>query len=99
MVRAEVTKLPFKARLCIEGIPRHARQPDIIQRLLPSDTLFEDLDCHTRNVGEASCCCAIVWAQNPDDFTKGVLQLEELSDRPQAIWHFTDLSKVDVMHP
>jgi hypothetical protein len=34
-VGAEAAKLSFKIRLFIEGIPCHARQEAVIQRLLP----------------------------------------------------------------
>jgi hypothetical protein len=68
MVGAEVAKLSFKARPFIEGLPHHARQPAMIQRLLPPDTLLEGVDRRSRNAGEASCCCIIVWVRNPEEF-------------------------------
>jgi hypothetical protein len=81
--------MPFKVRICIEGIPRHARQPSTICNLLPQDALFEGMDSSHRSDNEANCCCVMVWSRNPDNILKeGGLRLEELSDRPTAAWHF-----------
>jgi hypothetical protein len=88
---AEAAKLPFRVRLCIEGLPPHARREEIVRKLLPQATLFEGFDRRHRSDGEASCCCIIVWARDPDEFAKeGTLRLEELPDRPRATWHFAD---------
>jgi hypothetical protein len=68
MAGAEVAKLCFKVPLCIEGVPLDAHQSATIQCLLPPDMLLEGLDHRSCNVGEASCCCVVVWARNPNEF-------------------------------
>jgi hypothetical protein len=57
---ADNIKLPFKIRLCIEGIPHHVRQPSTIRQLLPQGTLFESIDHHHRSDSDAQCCCVLV---------------------------------------
>jgi hypothetical protein len=90
---AEAIKLPFKVRLCIEGVPHHARRPSTIRQLLPQDALFECIDYNPRNGNEAHCCCVTVWSRNPDNITKEVtLCLEELPGCPAEAWHFADIS-------
>jgi hypothetical protein len=59
---AEAIKLSFKVRLCIEGVPHHARQPPIIRKLLPADSLFDCVDFNHRNDKEAQCCYVTVWS-------------------------------------
>jgi hypothetical protein len=91
MAGAEDIKLPFKVRLCIEGIPRHARQEASVRQLLPQGMLFERFDDRHRNDGDASCCCVLIWSSDPDQIAKeGSLLVEELHDRPQATSHFAD---------
>jgi hypothetical protein len=50
---AEAAKLPFRVRLCIEGLPPHARREEIVRKLLPQATLFEGFDRRHRSDGEA----------------------------------------------
>jgi hypothetical protein len=59
---AEPIKMPFKVRLCIEGIPQHARQPSTICMLLPRDALFKGMDSNHRSDTEANYCCITVWS-------------------------------------
>lgn len=39
--------LPFKMRLCLEGVPPHARQPDTLKQLFDPATLIEGIDAPT----------------------------------------------------
>jgi hypothetical protein len=83
MAGANAVKLPFKVRLCIEGIIQHARQEASVKQLLPQGTLFEWFDDHHRNDGDASCCCVLIWSRDPDQLMKeGSLLVEELHDCP-----------------
>jgi hypothetical protein len=70
LVGAEATKLAFKVRLFVDGVPFHARQEPAFRCLLPLDSLFEGFDHRSRNDGEASCCEVAAWVSNPDDITK-----------------------------
>jgi hypothetical protein len=95
MVGVEPVKLPFKVRLCIEGVPNHASQAPIIHKLLPKDAsqapiihkllpkdaLLECIDCTYRSDNKENCCYIIVWPRNPDNIPKeAALQLQELQD-------------------
>jgi hypothetical protein len=97
---AKATKIHLKIRLFIKGLPPHAYQVSMIQRLLPQDSIIEGIDnCH-RNDNEASCCGMVLWAQNPDAIAKdGTLLLEEIHDWPQALWHFVDPMAADDRRP
>jgi hypothetical protein len=93
---AEACKLPFKVRLCIEGTPFHAHQESTIHQLLPPGSLLEAFNCEFCNDSEVHCFCVTIWTRDPNAITvEGVLRLEELQDRLQAVWHFADPSIVD----
>jgi hypothetical protein len=91
LASVETAKMSFNVRLCIEGVPPHARQPATLRQLLPQGSLLEGVDLHARSVKDTSCCCLLVWSREPDAFVlEGVLRLEELPDRPRAACHFVD---------
>jgi hypothetical protein len=97
---ADACKLSFKVRLCIEGIPFHARQESTVRQLLPQRSLLEAFDRDFRNDAEAQCCCVTIWTRDLNAIAmEGVLRLEELQDRPQVSWHITDPSTVDPQCP
>jgi hypothetical protein len=99
MASAEASKLFFKVRLCVEGIPHHARQEAAVRRLLPNDALLECIDYNYHNDIDANYCCIIIWARDSDLIAlEGSLRLEELQDRPHAAWHFADESTVCGAH-
>ncbi|CAN6164517.1 unnamed protein product [Urochloa humidicola] len=56
---AAAPNLRYKARLCIEGVPEHARHLDTVAKLVDPTTLMERLDLHTRTERDSACCC--VW--------------------------------------
>jgi hypothetical protein len=96
MAGAVKSKLSFKVRLCIEGIPLHARWANIIRKLLPQDSLFECIDRNSHSDNEANCCCVTVWSRDPNNILKeAALHLEELQDRPTAAWHSADPASTD----
>lgn len=77
MVNAAAANLSYKVRLCIEGVPLHARQPYTVKQLFHPDTLVECIDrpCSDR---ESACCCVKLWTSNPDGFAlEGGLNLHE----------------------
>jgi hypothetical protein len=92
----EASKLPFKVRLCIEGIPHHARQEAAIRQLLPHDALLEGIDYNHRSDNKANCYCIVIWAKDPDLIVmEGSLCLEELPGRPHAAWHFVNKAAIN----
>jgi hypothetical protein len=96
----EAIKLSFKVRLCIEGVPHHARQPPIIRKLLHVDSLFDCIDFNHRNDKEAQCCYVTVWSRNPNNIVKeAALWLEEIQGRPAEPWHFVDLGSSAARRP
>jgi hypothetical protein len=91
MAGADISKLQFKVRLCIEGIPPHVRQVPAFQQLLPQHALLEGIDRRHRNDNDANYYYIILWTKNPNDIAKeGTLRLEEPHDHPPMPWHFAD---------
>nr|CAB3446818.1 unnamed protein product [Digitaria exilis] len=63
-------RLSYKLRLCIEGLPLHARQPETLKQLFHPDTLIECIDEPTSD------------KDNPDGFAlEGDLNLYESVER------------------
>lgn len=77
MVNASAASLMFKMRVCIEGVPPHARQPETLRSLFHPDTLIECIDAPLSDQ-EMACCCVKLWTSNPHGFAlEGALRLEE----------------------
>jgi hypothetical protein len=76
-IGAATSKLKYRVRVCIEGIPTHAAQVETIAKLFPP-TFVENIDTETPTENEKARVCAWVWTPDPDGFAKeGVLRLEE----------------------
>lgn len=77
MADADSANLPFKMRVCIEGVPCHGRQPETVKQLFHPDTLIECIDRPTSDK-ESACCCVKLWTSSPDGFAlEGKLHLHE----------------------
>ncbi|RLN38860.1 hypothetical protein C2845_PM01G27360 [Panicum miliaceum] len=75
---AASSKLKYRVRVCIEGVPAHAAQVEPITKLFPSSTFVEKIDSGMNTEDERACVCVWVWTPNPDEIAKeGVLWLEE----------------------
>jgi hypothetical protein len=59
IVNAKATKLPFKVRLCLEGVPLHTRQVATIYQLLPQGSLLEAINHDYRNQAHWEMSCRL----------------------------------------
>ncbi|CAL4934038.1 unnamed protein product [Urochloa decumbens] len=83
--RAELSQFFYHVRLCIEGVPVHARRPETIASLLPKPSFVDDLDCDVEKPEEEECYCLWIWTSVPAAIaTAGMLQIEEPVVLPQA---------------
>ncbi|CAO2211514.1 unnamed protein product [Urochloa humidicola] len=74
--------LPYKARVCVEGVPAHARQLETLAGLFTGFALVESLadDDGALAVAdkEAACVCVWVWTRDPDAVARaGTLMIQE----------------------
>lgn len=75
---ATASKLKYRVRVCLEGIPSHAANAETIAKLIPPYAFVETIDVETPTEKEKACVCAWVWTVDPDGIAKeGVLRLEE----------------------
>ncbi|KAG2586658.1 hypothetical protein PVAP13_5NG060405, partial [Panicum virgatum] len=75
---ASDSKLMYRVRVCIEGVPAHATQEKIVAKLLPPFVFIEKFDYELVTENEKACMCLWVWAVDPDAIAKeGLLKLEE----------------------
>ncbi|CAO2184289.1 unnamed protein product [Urochloa humidicola] len=79
-VAAPAPVLLYKARVCVEGVPMHARQLETVAGLFAGGfTLVESLDDGGAVADkEAACVCAWVWTRDPDTVARaGTLLIQE----------------------
>ncbi|CAN6380649.1 unnamed protein product [Urochloa humidicola] len=83
-VDGELSKFLFRARLCIEGVSGHARQPEVVASLFKSPVFIEEFNCQLEKPEEESCVRLWAWTSDPDGFAKtGTLQIAEPATLPE----------------
>lgn len=71
------SKLQYRVRVCIEGIPAHAENVETSQ-LFQAPTFIETADMEKTTEDERACMCVWVWTTDPDSIAiEGLLSLEE----------------------
>lgn len=91
---AELSRFKFQVRLCIEGVPRHARQHETVASLFPPSSLIDDEPCDVEKPEEEECLRLWLWTTKPENIAMaGILDLEELITLPQENYadHLYDL--------
>jgi len=72
------SKLNYRVRVCIEGIPSHATDIETISKLFCSKTIIDRIDQEKRKEEEAACVCVWITTSAPDSIAiEGTLKLEE----------------------
>ncbi|KAG2593804.1 hypothetical protein PVAP13_5NG012638 [Panicum virgatum] len=75
---AATCKLNYRVRVCIEGIPGHAADVEIISKLFSATTIVNCIDQEKRKAEEEACVCVWITTRDPDSVAiEGTLQLEE----------------------
>jgi len=54
---ASDSKLMYRVRVCIEGVPAHATQEEIVAKLLPPFVFIEKFDYELVTEDEKACMC------------------------------------------
>lgn len=90
MANSTASRLLFKMRLCIEGVPPHARQPETLKQLFDPNTLIECIDAPLSDK-ETACCCVQLWTSDPDGFAlEGILNVDEPMERGGRRWSWNE---------
>jgi hypothetical protein len=92
--RAELSHFKFRVRICIEGVPRHARQLETIASLFPPSSFIDDEPCDAEKPKEEECLRLWLWTTELENIAMaGILDLEEPSTLPQENYadHLYDL--------
>jgi hypothetical protein len=78
-IGASIGKLRFRARVCLEGVPWHARSAAAVAQLFASPSFIDEINCPVEKEEERFCFNVWIWIAAPSEMTiKGTLQLEEL---------------------
>ncbi|CAN6324625.1 unnamed protein product [Urochloa humidicola] len=73
-----MSKFFYHARVCIEGVPFHARHAEAVAGLFKAPTIIDDLDCDAEKPEEEECLRLWLWTADPDAIPiSGVLHIEE----------------------
>ncbi|CAO2035919.1 unnamed protein product [Urochloa humidicola] len=78
------TRFMYRVRLCIEGISKHARQIEIVGKLLNDATFIDEFNCPKLRQEEEICVCLWAWTSDPDRLAKeATLQVAEPVTLPE----------------
>ncbi|CAO1943969.1 unnamed protein product [Urochloa humidicola] len=81
---AELFKFFYHVRVCIEGVPEHARHPEAVAGLFPRPSFIDDLDCDMEKAEEEECYRLWIWTTDPAAIaTTATLHVEEPVTLPQ----------------
>lgn len=87
-VGATLVRLPYKARVCLEGPPRQARSFEGVRQLFPPPAIIDHIEDGEFGDEESACCCVWVWVQDPSKIaTRGCLTLEEPPSPESPAFH------------
>ncbi|KAF8718507.1 hypothetical protein HU200_025278 [Digitaria exilis] len=75
---ATAGSLKFRSRVCLKGVPPHARQPESVVQLLSAPSFIDEIDYNIEKEDERSTFNIWVWTDAPSDLAvSGTLQIEE----------------------
>jgi hypothetical protein len=84
-----VSKLLFRVRLCIEGVPAHLRHESLLGSLFPPTAFIDEEVCEMEKLEEEECARMWLWTSDPDNIAiTGTLLAEELTVLPEE--HYAD---------
>ncbi|CAN6313286.1 unnamed protein product [Urochloa humidicola] len=82
-IGASLGRLRYRARICLEGVPRHARNATSVAQLFSHPSFIDEVDCRAEKEKERFCFILWVWTDAPTDLAlKGKLQIEEPLEIP-----------------
>ncbi|KAG2585876.1 hypothetical protein PVAP13_5NG014360, partial [Panicum virgatum] len=85
---AATSKLKYRVRVCIEGVPAHAADIDTISKLFSAETVVDRIDTEKRREEERACVCVWITTLDPDAIAmEGTLKLEEPVEFSEEEYH------------
>jgi hypothetical protein len=86
--RATASSLPFKVRVCLEGVPDHAWDIESVKPLFAGVGLIDSIDDLEMAEQETACLRLWVWMEDVNALaTRGVLKLEEPVEVDSPLTH------------
>ncbi|CAN6194473.1 unnamed protein product [Urochloa humidicola] len=83
-ISGSFSRFMYRARICIEGIPPHARNTEVVGKLLNDATFIDEFNCAKLKPKEEICVCLWAWTSDPDRLVKrATLQVAELVTLPE----------------
>ncbi|CAO2206674.1 unnamed protein product [Urochloa humidicola] len=80
----DMSRFQYRARLCIEGVPCHARHAEAVAGLFKAPSFIDDMDCDAEKPEEEECLRLWLWTSDPDAIAfKGALHIEEPVTLPE----------------
>ena len=74
------SKLPYRVRVCIEGIPEHAAHIEVLSKLFPPNAIIDELDTVKNSEDEVACVWVWLSVADPDSIAvEGRLSLRNRS--------------------
>jgi len=77
---AQASKIKYRVRLCLEGVPAHARHGEVVAPLLSAPSFVEKIcdKTYAEKEKEKECLCVWIWTDDPTGIAKsGTLRIEE----------------------
>ncbi|CAL5000947.1 unnamed protein product [Urochloa decumbens] len=85
------SKLPYRARVCLEGVPDHAHHVETVMHLLPKQSFVEGIDYTRESEDERGCFILWIWCKDPEALCiAGTLKLEEPLVLPEEYYSSCD---------
>ncbi|CAO2152146.1 unnamed protein product [Urochloa humidicola] len=82
-IGASVGRFRYRSRVCLEGVPRHARNAAAVAQLFSAPSYINEVDCTVEKEEEKFCFTVWVWMAVPHDLVlQGTLQIQEPDDFP-----------------
>ncbi|CAN6374364.1 unnamed protein product [Urochloa humidicola] len=80
-IGARVGKLRYRARVCLEGVPRHARNAAAIAQLFSNPSFVDEVNCPVEKEEARFCFNVWVWTDAPTDLAcKVLIHLDRVLD-------------------
>ncbi|CAL4992828.1 unnamed protein product [Urochloa decumbens] len=95
---ASDASLPYRARVCLEGVPAHAHQIESVLHLLPRRSFVEGIDHVKEREDEMGCFILWIWCKDPDALhVQGTLEIEEPFVPPEAYCDDSETTHASVL--
>lgn len=94
--RASTSRLLYKARVCLENVPKHAWDVESVKNLFDPASIIDSIDPEVRCEEETGCFRLWVWLADVEKLrTRGILELEEPRELASPDMHFPELGMLE----